>query len=84
MPSRLSPALQWAFQLQSIAAVAPASDGLGASLADIGILIGLHLAPTRWPCRARPVGQRQYAAIEPLWADMGGRYAAYFICTYEI
>jgi len=46
LPSRLSPALQWAFQLQSIAAVAPASDGLGASLADIGILIGLHLAPT--------------------------------------
>ncbi|TGQ30057.1 MFS transporter [Mesorhizobium sp. M00.F.Ca.ET.216.01.1.1] len=35
-----------AFQFQSVAAVAPlVSDSLGASLADIGILIGLYLAP---------------------------------------
>ncbi|MET3522618.1 MULTISPECIES: MFS transporter [unclassified Mesorhizobium] len=35
-----------AFQFQSIAAVAPlVGDSLGASLADIGILIGLYLAP---------------------------------------
>jgi hypothetical protein len=58
MPPRLSPALQWAFQLQSIAAVAPGSDDLGASLADIGILIGLHLAPAALALPGRPVGQR--------------------------
>ncbi|RJT28311.1 MFS transporter [Mesorhizobium waimense] len=35
-----------AFQFQSVGAVAPlVSDSLGASLADIGILIGLYLAP---------------------------------------
>lgn len=35
-----------AFQFQSVGAVAPLiSDSLGASLADIGILIGLYLAP---------------------------------------
>lgn len=35
-----------AFQFQSVAAVAPlVGDSLGASLADIGILIGLYLAP---------------------------------------
>ncbi|MFD2055169.1 MFS transporter [Mesorhizobium calcicola] len=35
-----------AFQFQSVGAVAPlVSDSLGASLADIGILIGLNLAP---------------------------------------
>ncbi|MER8820016.1 MFS transporter [Mesorhizobium sp. M0991] len=35
-----------AFQFQSVAAVAPLiSDSVGASLADIGILIGLYLAP---------------------------------------
>lgn len=35
-----------AFQFQSVGAVAPlVSDSLGASLADIGVLIGLYLAP---------------------------------------
>lgn len=35
-----------AFQFQSVAAIAPQlSQGLGASLADIGILIGLYFAP---------------------------------------
>nr|WP_281396856.1 MFS transporter [Mesorhizobium silamurunense] len=35
-----------AFQFQSVAAIAPlVGDSLGASLADIGILIGLYLAP---------------------------------------
>ncbi|RWO38544.1 MAG: MFS transporter [Mesorhizobium sp.] len=35
-----------AFQFQSVGAVAPLiSDSLGASLADIGVLIGLYLAP---------------------------------------
>src|SRR5438093_13003714 len=35
-----------AFQFQSVAAVAPQySQGLGASLADIGVLIGLYFAP---------------------------------------
>ena len=35
-----------AFQFQSVAAIAPQlSQGLGASLADIGVLIGLYFAP---------------------------------------
>lgn len=41
----LSPAPQWRFSF-SIAAVARlVGDSLGASLADIGILVGLYLAP---------------------------------------
>ncbi|GLS36836.1 hypothetical protein GCM10010869_24270 [Mesorhizobium tianshanense] len=36
----------FAFQFESVAAVAPqVSQSLGASLADIGILIGLYFAP---------------------------------------
>jgi MFS family permease len=49
-----------AFQFQSVAAVAPlVGNSLGASLADIGILIGLYLAPgVAFALPGATIGQR--------------------------
>ncbi|WP_245311328.1 hypothetical protein [Bradyrhizobium pachyrhizi] len=54
-----------AFQFQSVAAIAPQlSQGLGASLADIGALIGLYFAPgALLPCLAA----RSAAAMATRW-----------------